>query len=891
MQRTSHTTRIIVSLLLALATSTSACAPELQIAQAEAQDSDRSIAGPPTPAPEPGFIKVSRELREAIGTINKLGPSDSISMLRGVRKNMLIPAADKQLAAYVLGDLLRQSPTAEDKAEAIKLFQEAAGNEALATSALLKAANIAFSQNDEKTAQAVLMPLFKRADSLARSDRQSKTAAANLIESRDPVLPEALYRLAESFYRSNDIGSATNVFERVRELFPDSEFGIGSSYYLGSMAIDNESDIASGLKEYRNYLRRCPQGKNAVKIAYRLLTMSGTASGGTGASGSDSAAGAGEAHGGAAGNNPGSSNPDNNLTPDTTSGATSDDTNGGGRNSSAGQIAPGTAAVKLTASDHDLIALAFYKHAQYAEALKEWNKIGSHSIFRAHCLSKTGQRQAAADALLAAIRANPKDPAIPDVASALCVPLTTKDALALWQQIIKQNPARMDLALWNIGKRLDYPQDTQYYRKLVATYPSSEFAPESAWWLIWNTMTDGFAQNGAARNAKFAQALELCDHALGAYRNTHVAPKFAFWKGKLHEALNQPGKAIAAYQQAADSYPESYYGSRSAYRLIHLQSVQAANARGKHGHAGASAERSSDDGDETSGSGSGSESGSPSASATASIAGSRASKGQNAGSIPDRKWTTIVGRRSPDPDWTWPEPPRVFRWQSLPNMMGYTAALLIWLRQYDEALRFINTPLPPEVKAWLYLKTGKIMQGVGTAGFRLEGQPEPTTRWELAYPLGYADIVDQETRKNAIDPLLVHAVIRQESRYDPNAISRSNAMGLMQLLKGTAYGVAKHNGITLTSPKDIFQPRTNIQLGTAYLAYVLRRNDGNAMLAVASYNGGPNAVTKWLKQHQAKGLSDMDVYVENIPYDETRDYVRKVFAHYWNYERIYKSKD
>lgn len=141
-----------------------------------------------------------------------------------------------------------------------------------------------------------------------------------------------------------------------------------------------------------------------------------------------------------------------------------------------------------------------------------------------------------------------------------------------------------------------------------------------------------------------------------------------------------------------------------------------------------------------------------------------------------------------------------------------------------------------------------------------------------------------------MDPLLVHALIRQESRYETTALSRSKAMGLMQLLLGTAQGVAKHNGITLSSNNQVFEPPTNIALGTAYLNYVLKRHNGNAMLAVASYNGGPNAAAKWMREFQATGGGDQEYLVENIPFQETRDYVRKVFANYWTYENLYLKK-
>ncbi|MBZ0186286.1 MAG: lytic transglycosylase domain-containing protein, partial [Candidatus Obscuribacterales bacterium] len=179
------------------------------------------------------------------------------------------------------------------------------------------------------------------------------------------------------------------------------------------------------------------------------------------------------------------------------------------------------------------------------------------------------------------------------------------------------------------------------------------------------------------------------------------------------------------------------------------------------------------------------------------------------------------------------------------------------------------------------------MRALGTVSYKLTGYPAKDLRWQFAYPLAYAQEIGQEASKRGLDPLLVHGLIRQESRYDPQALSRSKAMGLMQLLVGTAYGTAKHNGIALANKEQIFQPATNIQLGCSYLAYVLKRNNLNAMLAVASYNGGPNAVKKWVARHRKEGFNDMDIYVENIPYKETRGYVRKVFANYWNYESLY----
>ncbi len=100
----------------------------------------------------------------------------------------------------------------------------------------------------------------------------------------------------------------------------------------------------------------------------------------------------------------------------------------------------------------------------------------------------------------------------------------------------------------------------------------------------------------------------------------------------------------------------------------------------------------------------------------------------------------------------------------------------------------------------------------------------------------------------------------------------------MQLLPGTAYGVAKRLGVAVGSQDDFFKPDINIKLGTDYLAYVLGRYNGSALFAVASYNGGPNAVKNWLRAHEETGTGDLDYFVENIPVRETRDYVAKSSA-------------
>lgn len=498
----------------------------------------------------------------------------------------------------------------------------------------------------------------------------------------------------------------------------------------------------------------------------------------------------------------------------------------------------------LSQQDHRSIAYAFYKHGMWKDALEQWAEAKSNHILRATCLMKMNDKDQAISALVAAVKSNPRDPLIKNVTETLCKPLTRQQALDLWKQILASNTNIEADALWNIGRRVG-STGADYYRILLNKYPKSSHAPEAAWWLMWSEIEKAIKAKGAASSNHYKAALNIGSTSLRAFPKSDAAPRIAFWCGKMHEKLGQRALAMKAYMVAAREYPGTYYSYRAEQRYLHLNSLSTIqnNARG--------------------------------------------AKTQAHRKIADRKWETVPGRKTPMPDWNWPEPPQLFTWPTAKKSMGESAATLAWLGLYSEALKNLPGLIKPEEKAWLYLKAGKPMSALGTASYKIMGTPRASKRWELAYPLAYARKVEKESKRWSLDPLLVHGLIRQESRYDPNARSRSNAMGLMQLLKGTAYGVAKHNNIPLASDAQIFSPETNIALGCAYLAYVKRRHENSDMFAVGSYNGGPNAVQKWKKNFISDGIGDLDVFVENIPYKETRNYVRQVFAHYWNYEKLY----
>lgn len=132
-------------------------------------------------------------------------------------------------------------------------------------------------------------------------------------------------------------------------------------------------------------------------------------------------------------------------------------------------------------------------------------------------------------------------------------------------------------------------------------------------------------------------------------------------------------------------------------------------------------------------------------------------------------------------------------------------------------------------------------------------------------------------------PYLMFALVREESRFDPLAISRSGAIGVAQIMPSTGEMIAKELGYKDFRPESLFEVETNLRFGSFYLEKMLKRF-GKLEYALAAYNAGPHRVEEWLSQIHH---NSMDEFVEKIPFSETRKYVKRVMESYWNYTRIY----
>jgi len=399
-----------------------------------------------------------------------------------------------------------------------------------------------------------------------------------------------------------------------------------------------------------------------------------------------------------------------------------------------------------------------------------------------------------------------------------------------------------DYLYWKLAE-VDEPQANSYYQTLVQNYPQSDYAPESAWRLLWPLLNSGDS------NGFMSQAQRY----LSQYPYARSAPKALFWMGKLQEAA-KPMEATADYEQLLERYPTSYYAFRAQGRLSVL-------AKGKA----------------------------------------------------DPGWATKAQRSDYPPAETrlnaldiMPSAEQLGEGDLGRSLRSQTRELQA-IGAADDVLLIVGEAMhgqiPPAVSSWAEQTDGDKSKGLRLMRDALEkltrdrftaemsrheklkpvGTPDEL---KLLYPVYFPEPVRAGGVKNQIDPYLIEALMREESYFNEFAISGSNARGLMQLLPATAQDVASWESLPSFKTGDLFVPEVNIKLGSRYLGYLHQLFNGNPMPAVGAYNGGPNAMKRWVYA-SADFAHDPDMFVERIPYEQSRDYIKKVFAGYWNYTRLY----
>lgn len=441
----------------------------------------------------------------------------------------------------------------------------------------------------------------------------------------------------------------------------------------------------------------------------------------------------------------------------------------------------------------------------------------------------------------------------------------TPDSQKALLKIVAAKPLTVgnDYALWKLAE-LEPNSAAAYYRQLLQQTPDGDYAPESAWRLLWPLLVDG----------RTTEYIEQARQYLARYGYARSAPKALFWIGKALEK-SDAAEARKTYQQLAEQYPGSYYAFRAEGRLQALLNE------------GADPGWKIADTDDA---------GYPVAALNASTETTTSSTNPGV----DLNNLNIL----PGPEHFGPG--------STGRFLRQEAAELQHIGVAEDLRLFVSEALgelPPIVESWAEQIAGDRAKGIRVLRTALDAkarddfhgadsgrpsspslEPLDSDTLKLLYPLYFSDFVSASAQREKLDPFLIQALMREESYFNEFAVSGSDARGLMQLLPSTAKDVARWTKLSGFKTSDLFLPAVNIRLGARYLSYLhslFGPSEQASMPAVGAYNGGPGAMKGWV-QTSPFFTTDPDMFVERIPYNQSRDYIKKVFASYWNYRRLYR---
>lgn len=391
--------------------------------------------------------------------------------------------------------------------------------------------------------------------------------------------------------------------------------------------------------------------------------------------------------------------------------------------------------------------------------------------------------------------------------------------------------ARLLSLLGNLYEDHQKSEEAQtVYRRLVETFPQDPLAQEAAWRLGWM----------AYRAGRWDQAVAEFERFLLVYPQSPMAIQVLYWKAKSLERLGETAQAASTYHQTCRITHHSYYCHRAEEQLRSLPPIMA------EGHA--------DESD-------------PELSKLDPPAGSEGPGGDS----------DVIAS---------PVIQELYR-------MGLEAEAGDELNRL--ILRASRDGAPPENRMQRFLALNRILADHGRYAQALRnlklyapeflekiGDDFPQDFWRIAYPQGMREEVERIVKESQVDADLVTAVIREESNYDPEAVSPVGALGLMQLMPATAQWVAKRINLESFSRDQLHSPTVNIKLGAHYLAFLLDRFAGEPISAVAAYNAGPDMVTRW---KVLVPTEDRDEFLEAIPFQETRSFVKRVMRSYYEYQQ------
>ncbi|HEY9771959.1 MAG TPA: lytic transglycosylase domain-containing protein [Coleofasciculaceae cyanobacterium] len=481
-------------------------------------------------------------------------------------------------------------------------------------------------------------------------------------------------------------------------------------------------------------------------------------------------------------------------------------------------------ASQLTPEEWEAIADSYWLKWDYAEAGKAYAKapITSQNLYRAGRGYHLGNdRTTAKQYYLQLIQQYPHAEDTGWGLRRIATLVSQTEAVTYLDRAIKQFPAQAPEALVEKAQFLEALNSPNSAANARQTLLTDYKHSEAAANYRWDIASKKAETGDLVTAWQWAQPIVVNNP------NSLVAPKAGFWIAKWAEKLNRPQDANTAYKSVLARFPRSYYAWRSAVAL-----------------------------------------------------------GWNVGDF-----TTV---RHQDP--------QVVKTSKItPPGGSETFQELYQLGLEPQAWAQFQTEISDRTeltiaedftKGLLKLYQGKNLRGINQIWY-LQDRDSPKDQqqwqqlrqtpeyWQALYPFPYEQTILKWSQQRQLNPLLVTSLIRQESRFEPEIESSAGALGLMQVMPPTGEAAAKNIGL---SSYSLIEPEDNVNIGTYYLDFTHEKYGNNSMLAVASYNAGPNAVAQWVSRY---GLQDADEFVAKIPYPETQGYVESVFENYWNYLLVY----
>ena len=370
----------------------------------------------------------------------------------------------------------------------------------------------------------------------------------------------------------------------------------------------------------------------------------------------------------------------------------------------------------------------------------------------------------------------------------------------------------------------EYDQALDAFRELQQRFPNGSRASYAHWKAAWLTLR--FGRNDEAK--------KQFDEQIGMYPGANETSAALYWRARLAEEDNQPGMARAYYQKLSDRFRNYYYAELGRERLKNLP--EGTDPPGQY---------------------------------------------PLLDHIPPIEHGDKVSLS---------EPPTEDLHLQKAELLGNGGLVDFAVRELQAAASADGGNWGPAETAQLYTDTGhydraiEVMKRSVPSYFAVDIPILPRAYWEALFPRPYWSDLKRFSVANGLDPYLVASLIRQESEFNPLAVSRANAVGLMQLLPKTGQVVAHQVQLKHYNPTQLFTPVVNLQLGTRYFRGMVDKFGGSFEHALAAYNAGSDRVEEWMGQGKYR---DSPEFVESIPFTETREYVQAILRNAAVYKQLY----